>query len=95
MSPDTPHRYVSIAGRRFRVPASRRVRLVAGGLLLVGGVLGFLPVLGFWMIPLGLVVLSVDSPAIRRIRRRLEVWGGRKLNSIRGTGPDRGNGSSA
>jgi hypothetical protein len=44
--------------------------------LVAGGVLGFLPVVGFWMLPLGLVVLSVDSPRVRRVRRRLEIrWG--------------------
>jgi hypothetical protein len=31
-------------------------------------------VLGFWMIPLGLLVLSVDIPIVRRWRRQLAVW---------------------
>jgi hypothetical protein len=58
------------------MPGSHRQRLVLGVCLVVGGVFGFLPILGFWMIPLGLVVLSVDSPRVRRGRRRLEVrWG--------------------
>jgi hypothetical protein len=30
---------------------------------------GFLPVLGFWMIPLGLLILSLDLPLVRRWRR--------------------------
>jgi purine-cytosine permease-like protein len=51
----------------------RWVRVIIGILLLIGGVLGFLPVLGFWMIPLGLLVLSYDLPLVRRWRRRLEV----------------------
>ena len=38
-----------------------------------GGLLGFLPVLGFWMIPLGFLVLSVDLPAVRRWRRKITV----------------------
>ena len=38
------------------------------------GLLGFLPVLGFWMLPLGLLVLSVDFPIVRRWRRQLTVW---------------------
>ena len=45
-----------------------------GILLIAGGLLGFLPVLGFWMIPLGFLVLSVDLPAVRRWRRQLTVW---------------------
>ena len=53
--------------------------LIIGGLLVLGGVAGFLPVLGFWMIPLGLLVLSYDLPLVRRWRRRLEVaWGRRR-----------------
>lgn len=36
------------------------LRLVAGLLLIGGGVLGFLPVLGFWMVPLGLAIAALD-----------------------------------
>ena len=64
--------------RRIALPASRLVRIVMGVALVAGGILGFLPVVGFWMIPLGLLVLSVDLPVVRRLRRRVEVWWGRK-----------------
>jgi hypothetical protein len=30
------------------------------------------------MVPLGLLVLSVDLPVVRRLRRRVEVWWGRR-----------------
>jgi hypothetical protein len=74
-----PHRpRVSIAGKEFRLPASRIARLGLGGALVVGGVLGFLPILGFWMVPVGLLVLSVDVPVVRRLRRRLAVWWARR-----------------
>ncbi|MGR1580305.1 hypothetical protein ACSSNL_02455 [Thalassobius sp. S69A] len=47
------------------------VRLFVGLLLMAGGVFGFLPVLGFWMIPLGIAVAALDVvPAWRRIRGR-------------------------
>lgn len=59
------------------MPPNRLGRTIVGILLIIGGVLGFLPILGFWMIPLGFVVLSVDSPFIRRRRRRVEVKLGR------------------
>lgn len=59
------------------IPASRFGRLIVGILLIIGGILGFLPVVGFWMIPLGLIVLSVDFPFIRRKRRKMEVCLGR------------------
>jgi hypothetical protein len=76
------------AGRKARlnfgrfsipIPASRPMRIGLGITLCIGGLLGFLPILGFWMIPLGLLVLSIDLAPVRRFRRRLEVrWGRRK-----------------
>lgn len=47
------------------------VRTLLGLLLVAGGTLGFLPILGFWMIPLGIAVISLDVvPLWRRIRNR-------------------------
>ena len=46
-------------------------RLPAGILLIAGGTLGFLPVLGFWMIPLGVGVAALDvKPMVARWRKR-------------------------
>lgn len=59
------------------MPANRLGRIVVGIFFIVGGILGFLPVLGFWMVPLGLLILSVDFPAVRRFRRNQEVRFGR------------------
>jgi hypothetical protein len=33
--------------------------------LIVGGVFGFMPVLGFWMLPLGMMLLAIDLPWLR------------------------------
>jgi len=60
------------------VPQSRSVRITMGIALVIGGLLGFLPILGFWMLPLGLLLLSVDLRFARRLRRRIEVWWGRR-----------------
>lgn len=49
------------------------LRIPIGLLLVVGGFLGFLPVLGFWMVPVGIAVLSVDIPQVRRFRRNATV----------------------
>ena len=65
---------VRIFNSHWHLPKSKPVRLGLGILLVAGGLLGFLPVLGFWMIPLGLLVLSVDLPAVRRWRRQVTVW---------------------
>lgn len=49
----------------LRKPSRRPVRLVAALALIGGGVLSFLPVLGLWMLPLGLALLSEDIPALK------------------------------
>jgi len=38
---------------------------------MIGGVFGFLPILGFWMFPLGLALAIADFPPLRR---RMERW---------------------
>ena len=65
---------VRLFNRHFHLPQSKPIRIGLGILLVAGGLVGFLPVLGFWMIPLGLLVLSVDLPIVRRWRRQLTVW---------------------
>ena len=64
---------VNFAGYKVNVPGHPLLRVGFGVLLIIGGLLGFLPILGFWMIPLGLVVLSVDLPPVRRFRRNATV----------------------
>ncbi|KQZ97148.1 MAG: PGPGW domain-containing protein [Agrobacterium cavarae] len=56
------------------MPRSRIGRIVTGTVLVICGLLGFLPVLGFWMVPLGLLVLSQDLRFVRRKRRQLAIW---------------------
>jgi purine-cytosine permease-like protein len=58
---------------RLPTPSTKLGRTILGVLLVIGGILGFLPVLGFWMIPLGLLILSEDFAVIRRFRRRWTV----------------------
>jgi len=69
---------IRLGKRSIHLPRNRLVRLAIGLLLILFGILGFLPVVGFWMIPLGLLVLSVDLAIVRRWRRRLEVWWGER-----------------
>lgn len=59
---------------RVPMPRSRIARVTTGTLLIFGGILGFLPILGFWMLPLGFLVLSHDLSIARRWRRRVAVW---------------------
>lgn len=52
-----------------RIPAG--LRSVAGLLLVGGGMVGFLPILGFWMIPAGLALVALDIPPLRH---RVLAW---------------------
>jgi len=68
----------------IELPRNRIVRIGLGvSLVVLGGVFGWLPILGYWMVPLGLLVLASDSSVIRRWNRRAGVaivgwWRGRK-----------------
>jgi hypothetical protein len=60
-------------------------RILLGVLLIIGGLLGLLPILGFWMIPLGAVLLARDIPAVERFNERVRRWWHRRRAS-RGRG---------
>jgi hypothetical protein len=60
-------------------PSATVVRIPVGGVLIAGGVVGFLPILGFWMVPLGLAVIAQDVPALRPPMTRMLGWINRKL----------------
>jgi hypothetical protein len=62
------------AVRWLRRPSSRLARIAAGILLICGGFLSILPIFGLWMLPLGLILLAEDIPAIGRLRDRLLDW---------------------
>ena len=66
-------RRLEMLGRGFDLPQGRWQRIALGSALVFFGFLGFLPILGFWMIPLGLFVLSLELASVRRLRRRLIV----------------------
>ena len=54
-----------------------RIPLAIG--LMISGVFGFLPVLGFWMVPLGLALFAIDLPFLRGPMARLMALVNRKL----------------
>jgi hypothetical protein len=65
---------VQTATRWLRRPSSRLVRMPVGVLLVGGGFLGMLPLFGFWMLPLGLMLLAEDMRPLRRARDRVLDW---------------------
>lgn len=60
--------------RWLRAPGLRWLRIPLGLLLMLGGVFSILPVLGLWMLPLGLLLLAQDIPFLRRPTRRGLLW---------------------
>jgi hypothetical protein len=50
----------------LRQPSSLIVRWLIALLLIVGGVFSFLPVLGLWMLPLGLIFIAQDVPILQK-----------------------------
>lgn len=65
---------VSRAIRWLRDPDSRWIRLPIGLLLIVGGVFGFLPILGFEFIPIGLLLIAQDIPFLREPVGNATLW---------------------
>lgn len=86
---------VRVFDRHIPLPQSKPLRIGLGTMLIGGGLLGFLPVLGFWMIPLGFLILSTDLPIVRRWRRQLTVWWHRKEDEEKGPGVDGNSGPKA
>jgi hypothetical protein len=64
-------------------PGLHWVRVPAGVALMLGGVLSILPVLGLWMLPLGLVMLAKDVRFLRRPTARMLAWLDRRLPAPR------------
>ena len=50
--------------------------------LILGGVFSFLPVLGLWMLPLGLLLLAVDIPPLRPAVASGTIWARRRVRRI-------------
>jgi hypothetical protein len=67
-------RIIKIGSYSWTLPDNAPARIVIGVLLVLGGFLGFLPILGFWMVPLGLAVLSYDIPRVRLFRQKVMTW---------------------
>jgi hypothetical protein len=74
---------VARAIRWLRDPNSRWIRLPVGILLIIGGLLWFLPVLGIELLPIGLLLIAEDVPFLRKPVARLMIWVERKWVALR------------
>jgi hypothetical protein len=58
------------------------IRFPIALLLIAGGLFSFLPILGIWMLPLGLLLLAVDLPILRGPISALVIRGRRKARNL-------------
>ena len=72
--PPGPARFVTW----LRKPSSKLVRIPLGILLIIGGIFSILPVLGLWMLPLGLILIAQDIPPLQKPVAQLLGWMERK-----------------
>ena len=69
--------------RGARKPSAGWIRIPVAVVLIVGGIVGtFLPIIGFWMVPLGLALLAIDVPFLRGPLARMLAFINRKLATI-------------
>ena len=72
--PPRPARFVGW----LRKPSSKLVRFPLGILLIIGGIFSILPVLGLWMLPLGLILIAQDIPPLEKPVAQFLGWLERK-----------------
>ena len=72
--PQRPAKFVSWV----RKPSSIYARIPIAILLVAGGFFSFLPVLGLWMLPLGLVLFAQDVPILQKPIANMLGWIERK-----------------
>ena len=67
----------------LRRPPRWPVRILAALALSIGGLLSFLPVLGLWMLPLGLIIIAQDVTSLQRPLLRAFRWADRRSKAWR------------
>lgn len=80
----------------LRQPWAMLIRIPLGILLVAGGVLSFLPILGVWMLPLGLLLLAIDLPFLQRPmtstvlrgERQWKLWRRNRRDQKSASGPN-------
>jgi hypothetical protein len=75
--------WLARAIRWLRDPKARWVRIPVGILFILGSMLWFLPVLGIEMLPIGLLLIALDVPFLRKPVGRTILWLVRKWTDLR------------
>ena len=58
----------------LRTPAAKWVRIPIGVLFILGGLVWFLPIVGLWMLPLGVLLIAQDIPFLQRMCQHVLDW---------------------
>jgi hypothetical protein len=69
--------------RWLRKPSSFIPRLAVAVLLILGGIFSFLPVLGIWMLPLGLLLIAQDVLFLQKPLVSVLAWIEKKWELLR------------
>ena len=69
--------------RALRSDRLRILRIPVALVLIAGGLVSFLPLLGIWMLPLGLLLLAVDLPFMRGPIAALMIGSRRKASLLK------------
>lgn len=75
--------HIHIGKYAFPLPKTKAMRLLLGGSFILMGIVGFLPIVGYWQIPVGIMILSIDLPLMRRFRRKFVTWWSRTFRVLR------------
>ena len=67
----------------IRRPSSRLIRIPLAILLILGGIFSILPLLGIWMLPLGLLILALDVSFLRGPVTGSILWVERKWQAFK------------
>jgi hypothetical protein len=69
--------------QRLRRPGARLIRLPIAIVLVLGGFLAVLPFFGLWMIPVGLLLIAADLPALQTPVAGAIIRGRRRIVQLR------------
>jgi len=79
---ETPDQVARVL-QKLRQPDAKWIRIPVGLLGIAGGIFSFLPVLGIWMLPLGLLLIAYDVPILRGPVAGFTIWGTRRWRTVK------------
>ena len=70
--------------RSLRHPDARWIRIPVGVFFILGGFIApLVPILGVWMVPIGLLLIAYDVPFLRRPVAHFTIWCAEKWVAVK------------